>query len=81
MTAAEKRREVRARRDAARFRAEHAHMIGCRTRNCGKLVLGAEWDTPDGFRVRQVRVDLNPYEAGHFLGTVEVVGFAKKYSE
>ena len=76
MTAAE-RKESRAAREAAQWRADNAHMIGQLVVNAGRdLTLGREWDTPDGFRVWQVEVIPDSSELGHFYGRVEVLGFA-----
>lgn len=79
MTAAQKRKEARAARDAAKWLVDHAAMIGYRTLNGGNdLVMGAEWETPDGYRVRQVEVWPDSQEQGHFYGRIEVIDFAER---
>lgn len=76
------RREARARRAAADFRTLNYHMIGYKAPNAGPgLTVGSEWETSDGFRVRQVTAEENPREAGHFTGTVEVIAFGERYAE
>lgn len=81
MTNAQKRKEARQAKAAAEFRALNFHMIGSRHRNYGwNLKVGTEWETPDGFRVRQVDATPNAAERGHFIGTLEVLAFAGKYA-
>lgn len=77
MTPAQKR-AARTARTNAQFRAKHAGVIGSRVRNAGPdLTVGEEWDTSDGFHVRQVDARPNPYEQGHFFGTLQVLDFAE----
>jgi hypothetical protein len=65
-------------RDNERFRAANAYRVGQTCANAGSdLQVGQEWDTPDGFRVRQVEAYANPFEPGHYVGFLEVLGFAQ----
>jgi hypothetical protein len=71
-----KRAVARAAKNRATFQALNQHWVGHRQTNAGKdLKVGHEWS--DGqFRFRQISVEPNPNEAGHYYGTVEVIGFS-----
>lgn len=80
--AQQRRRAYRAKRAAEEFRKLNFHMIGSRHANAGyALEVGTEWETPDGFLVRQIEVTYNHAEAGHFYGIVEVLDFAQRLKE
>jgi hypothetical protein len=81
-TTAQKRRAAREAKKVAEFRALNFHIIGSCHRNMGKdLVIDKEWDTPDGFRVRQVAVKPSLSEPGYFIGVVKVLAFADKVAQ
>ncbi|WP_321471120.1 hypothetical protein [uncultured Paludibaculum sp.] len=81
MTCAERAIGCKQARLAAGARKRAAGMLGQQVRNAGTaLVLGEEWDTSDGFRVRQVAVAANPAEPGHLFGQLEVIGVASHFA-
>lgn len=61
----------------AETKKQHAEKIGSRFANCGTdLQLNEEWNTADGYRVRQVVVEPSRAQHGEFIGFLEVVGYA-----